>query len=162
MTLEGSEVVSLVPRDSGEGTLEFTCVRSSVRWSVRSFICHGFFSFYTEPFWLKIGIQYPQYPYYLEQNHMEAFFGLAPLSIQGDPKLSPPFPLRNWESHSKADHNKHLVIQLNRNGEPKSRSENSFPGQNGRFTGKWFYMQQRGIFAILPHLPLHISSLRDN
>ena len=29
MTLEGSEVVSLVPRDSGEGTLEFTCVRPS-------------------------------------------------------------------------------------------------------------------------------------
>ena len=31
MTQKGSEVVSLVPRDSGEGTLEFTCVRPSVR-----------------------------------------------------------------------------------------------------------------------------------
>ena len=35
LTLKGSEVVSLVPRDSGEGTLEFTCVRASVRASVR-------------------------------------------------------------------------------------------------------------------------------
>ena len=31
-------MVSLVPRDSGEGTLEFTCVRPFVRSSVRSFV----------------------------------------------------------------------------------------------------------------------------
>ena len=35
LTLKGSEVVSLVPRDSGEGTLEFTCVRACVRASAR-------------------------------------------------------------------------------------------------------------------------------
>ena len=50
--LEGSEVVSLVPRDSGEGTLEFTCVRPSVRPSVRR---HDI-SVPTEPFWPKIGM----------------------------------------------------------------------------------------------------------
>ena len=48
MTLEGSEVVSLVPRDSGEGTLEFTCVRASVSG-------HDF-SVPTEPFGPKIGM----------------------------------------------------------------------------------------------------------
>ena len=47
-------------------------------------------------------------------------------------------------------------------GAQKSRSETSLPGQNGHFTEKWFYMEYRGIFAILPHLPLHICSLRDN
>ena len=48
MTLEGSEVVSLVPRDSGEGTLEFTCVRQSVR--------RHDISAPTEPFGPKIGM----------------------------------------------------------------------------------------------------------
>ena len=48
LTLKGSEVVSLVPRDSGEGTLEFTCVRACVRG-------HDF-SAPTEPFGPKIGM----------------------------------------------------------------------------------------------------------
>ena len=70
-------MVSLVPRVSGEGTLEFTCVRSFVRPFVRPFVCHGLFSDSTEPFWLKIGIQYP---YYLKENPKEGFFYLGPPS----------------------------------------------------------------------------------
>ena len=82
--------------------------------------------------------------------------------VQGDPKLVPP-PSRDETGNVLA---KPTITPCNTTkskwGAQKSRSETSLPGQNGRFTGKWFYMEYRGIFAILPHLPLHISSLRDN